>query len=324
MVKYIVALTAALVIALTGVGYLIYNRYQMSETNDLLNSELMEANLEIGRAHTLYGNAQAKNEKLQKDLQDYLKKNNELIVAYGELEAKYDAVVNNTEVPTDVTTGDPIACDVPSFSRGMLYEAITENTLTPVDSLQGAYQDHRLFIGCLVKPYPNSDRNIPMFIGYNLHLSIGGQVVETYTESGAVNHYVNLFELDDKGNRVGEFKLSRLEFVVNKPDKSKFFWFNPKLDIGVFAGYAFDKSFTTGGTLGMSFMSWGLTENDLTFKFLRLGLDASSNRFGVSFAPAMWNAGSVIPVISNLWVSPAVTFAFSGAHSLSLQLTVGL
>lgn len=303
-----------------------YSKWQLNKTNDALNEQLMKANLTIGKAHTQFGDAQNKIKELDKDLQVALKKNGELVTAYGELEAEYKASGKGNVSPEIVYVEGP-AIEVPielNLKRGMLYQAITNKTLVELDQFYAEFSDNKVDITCLVNPIINNNRRIPMGIGYDLHLKLTGQFVSTYTKSGAVNHYLNLWEVDKKGKKLGKFNVKSFEVVVQKPKGKSFFWWSPKLDAGAFIGSSFDLKLTSGASVGFSTSGYGYTKNDLSWRFVRLGVDFSDNKVGLSFSPAAYNLGEILPLVSNLFLGSYISFNSQQIGGAGLNLSVGL
>lgn len=154
-----------------------------------------------------------------------------------------------------------------------------------------AYSDYRLNIS--VNLVMSSSENNPFLLAakieYELHLKTMAQIVQTISESGATNNYVNIFELSDKGAKVGKFEITSFETVINDTRKSHFSWWNPKLDLGLFAG--FDGKLIYGGDLGISIMSYGKSGNDLSWRFLRFSAMLHNNSIGIGLCPISWNAG---------------------------------
>lgn len=324
MAKYVLVFLLA-VVAILG-GKLYWDKHRLGKAYDQLNGQLMQANLELGKAKTAFGKASEKLEKLEKDLQASLLANNELITKYSELEAKYTALANFSPQPDIVYVEGP-AVEVPkelNLIRGLLYEAITEHTLAPLASIGANASDHRLSLHCIIKPFTNTERLIPVSLGYELHLKIGAQLIETIMPSGAVNNYVRLFELDDKGKPVGEFQLTKFSVLVEDRTKSHFMWWAPRLDFGVNLNLTQDFKFTPNGSFGISVMAYGKTRADMSWRFLRFGFDFTRGSVGASFAPALWNFGTVLPLIENLWLGPNVGIMSDGSKMFGLSFNVGL
>jgi hypothetical protein len=333
MTKYIPwILGIFLVVTLIFGGKTLYDKYNLDNLTDQLNEQLMESNLSLGKARTEFGSAQNRISELEDDLRGAIEAKDEVLTRYGELEAAYAATGGSTGTGT-VELPDVVIEQGEEYEPGMLYVGITEKELGILpEGLTASYQDYRVKIDAHV--WPKLERAIPLgednLVGYNhsidykLDLKLKAQLVETIAKTGAINYYVNIFELDDKGKVVGKFDITKFEMTVDDQTSASFYWFCPKIDVGLFGGLSRDISFAGGGTFGLSIMGYGLTKNDLSFKVLRLGLDFYGEDLGVSVSPVMWNAGSVLPLVSNIWLSPYVGFDLSGLKSGGIQLTVGL
>lgn len=300
-------------------GYSLYLKNKLEDTNSALNDKLMEMDLDLGKAHTEFGNAQKHISDLQSKLKDALKDNNELIVAYGELEAKYNSSGGSTG---SGSIGDTTPVDDNEFEPGMWYMAINKSDLVKFESISFLHKDFRINIRGQV--YPLSVDSVNTDVEYDISMKLVGQLVQSATKSGAVNHYFNLFEIDDDGNMVGELKLEKFEVTVDKPDDKEFFWWSPHVDVGVFLGMADKIKPYSGASVGFTSSGYGLTKNDLSWKFFRLGVDFSSDALGLSFSPAAYNLGEALPLISNLYLSPYISAMSNGRKSAGLLLSVGL
>jgi len=81
-----------------------------------------------------------------------------------------------------------------------------------------------------------------------------------------------------------------------------FYAFLPKLDIGVEADFAGLKRPALGFSVGASLMGYGLSEDDLEWRFLRLSAGAVGDKATLGFAPVSWNMGKRLPLVSDLWL----------------------
>jgi hypothetical protein len=297
-------------------GQTLYTKWQLQDAHDTLNEQLMEANLELGKAKTEFGNAQKHVSELQNELQSALKKNNELLTAYGELEAKYEIIAGGSGSDT-IEPGELLEPG-DKYKPGMWYIADSEIQLSEMKELKINYGDFRIDILTTTGPerWTTTD--------YRLHMKFTGQFVQSTTRTGAINYYFSLWEIDDEGNRVGELGLESFDVVVQKPKQKSMFWWAPHLDLGVFLGMNDKVSLFSGASIGFTTSGYGLTKNDLTWKFVRLGADFSSDTIGLSFSPAQYNLGEVLPLISNLFIGPYISAASNGTKGLGLNLTVGL
>jgi hypothetical protein len=313
------------ILVLVGVGVLasagVYGWYrvrQAEQANGKLNDQLQQAQLDIGKAHTELGNAQSQAKKDSDADLDVIKARDETITQYAKLIAAYKAQGGGSDVaPTP--SGTPVDNTEPLIP-GQLYIAQSPSLLQLYSlPMSLNYSDFRLdAITTLGVKQSGSAYSLTADTKYNLHLKIMAQLVTTIGETGAVNNYANVFEVDDKGNKLGKFELTSFEAVVQDQRKAKFTWFNPRLDLGLM-GTAFGlHNYAWGGSLGVSLASYGLSNNDCSWRFLRLGLDLYEKNVGFEVEPFMWNFARYLPLISNLWLGPGVTYGLGSGQGFGL------
>lgn len=284
-----------------------------------LQDRLLAANLEVGKARTMYGDVSKKASVLEEELKVEIKKWKGSMTRFVSLEAKY-RTLKKTKTKAKIVYVDKPPVEIPAelkVQRGMLYEAVTDNTLVPVKVLQRKVKDHKIAIACKVEPQPG--QRVPMEIAYEMNLRLRGQLVEKKLEDGNLVHFMNLFIIDENGNIREKAPLTHFEVVVDNSDiKPKFYWWAPHLDIG--ASLSVSRLIpVAGGSVGISLAGYGDTKNDLKWRFGRLGVDVS-DRLGFSIDPALWNLGSVLPLVSNIWLSPHIVFRADGSRAYGFMI----
>ena len=112
--------------------------------------------------------------------------------------------------------------------------------------------------------------------------------------------------------------------------RSKFFWWNPKIDLNVFGGlnvykFNFGKGrvnniVSAGADIGISTSSYGETEVNSSFRFIRLGVGYDGERRAgrISFAPVLFNIGKPLPLLTNLYLAPQIGIDTAGGLTLTL------
>lgn len=312
-------LVAMALVALALGFNLVVEKYKAKEAISKLNEELMKANLDLGKAHTAFGNANEYIGELESKLQDELKAKNETLSMYGELLAKYKAkgkgtvkyetVIETVEVPVEVAM---------EFNRHHFYWAETTKVMQDLGPVFGPsyYRDHRVSLSCMGL---TEDDGVVVGHAYQLNLKLQGQLAQTTTESGAVNHYLTLWEIDDNGKRVGKFKLDKFEVTVEDVRKSDYIWWAPHVDVGLVGTYVDPY---VAGVVGFSTSGFGKTANDLDLRFPHIGLTLS-DPFMVSISPFLWNLGGPLPLVSNLWAGPSIILR-KGGNLIGLTLNVVL
>lgn len=324
----LVILVICLVAAVGLTGKIAWNKFQLNKANAALNEQLMKANLEIGRAHTKFGDADRYAKELEKALKDEIDERDADLTRYGELlleyktKGKHQGKGKIVYVQGPKTEGD-------KFETGQLYQATDNRTLIKIESIGETYSDHRIEATCNFIPPIEPELLIGFEFDYELHLKFAGQLVETITPSGAINHYFTMWEIDETGERIGKVDIIDYTTVVTDQRSKKFFWWAPHVDIGLIAGGGFPGGLVGGGSMGFSVMGYGLTDNDLQIRMLRLAVSLSGAMGskllpGIGVTPAQYNLGEHIPLISNLWVGPHVGYKLDGSWFLALEVSAVL
>ena len=297
----VASLIAALALSLGLLTKIGITNYKLRHQSSTLSQELAAANLEKGQALTLVGETGSKVNSLEEDLQDSLRDLNLQVTRYVELEAKYKVLKSKKgQAQVAYYPGDDIQVDCPNveFIRGLYYEAVTNFSLAEVKSMANIYKDHRLTARYAFVPRPNTKRFLASYFDYELDLRIKAQLVETVSTTGVINHFVNIYEVTPEGDQ--KFELTNFEVTVDDQRLPHFQWWTPHLDIA-----ALGTTSGVGASLGISVAGYGKTENDLSWRFVRLSLDIF-DKPAIGFTPFVYNVGGPMPLISNLYLGPHV------------------
>lgn len=146
---------------------------------------------------------------------------------------------------------------------------------------------------------------------FHLSTTVGKQ------DNGQMVFYHTLgYEVPGKSDKRYKINLTSSEYL-QAPQVRQMSWWNPVLDVGVFVGgnahpFAWGgdpgSRFSVGAELGLTFSSYGYTKVDSLWRFFRVGAgyDAQRKTAHFSFAPATFNVGDPLPLITNLWLYPYV------------------
>jgi hypothetical protein len=303
---------------------------QTEEVTSDLNKKLMEANLEIGRAESRFGNASEHVNHLEKHLKKEMKKRSALLTRYGELRARYEVEVSRKlETRVEIINTVSVAeCTTLKLTEGQLYVARNKE-LGALSPFSVRYEDHRIAIGCAVNTRVTPAGAVPVGISYNLNLKLKANIVETITPTGAINNYVTIYELNEKGAVVGKFEIQKFEMVIDDQRTPKFLWWDPHMDIAVGVGIRSDSTIDKlnwegSASLGFTPMSYGLSSKDLAWRFARFSFDLGQD-ISIGLTPVLYNIGNNLPVFTNLWVGPFVHYGLSDKEwgfGLSLGATL--
>lgn len=120
-------------------------------------------------------------------------------------------------------------------------------------------------------------------------------------------------------------KISNGYAMVDPTEKStenSFYWFDPKLNAGINFGLN-GSNFYTRPALGVSWMGFGLTKNDLKWKFINTGIDVDTelSNVGINFMPFLYRPFDSF--ITNTYLGPGINYTNSGT-SYFLGISLGL
>jgi len=296
-------LIAALTSSLGLLGKTGCDRAKLQTANDKLNEELMKANLELGRANTKFGNAEQHIDELKGQIKDEIRQRDAEMTRYGKLRARYRVLARKKRVKiTETVYKDKIikvsVTEDLDLVPGMYYEAIDEFSLKPIFAVNGDYSDHRLKLSISLFPNPEFMGGTKWQLDYDLTLKLEAQLVETYLPSGGVNHYATVWEVNDRGEKIGEFKITDYLVVVKRPNTKQWFWWAPRLDLNLLTSISIpDIHIDMGGSLGFSFFGYGLTKRDLDFRILRISVDIMGNDLAFGITPFIYNIGQFLPLV---------------------------
>ena len=278
----------------------------LNNANTELNKKLMEANLEIGRAHTKFGDANKYIKELEDEIQKEIKEREGFITRIGKLEAELKAHGEGSGT-TVVTIIDEKIVEVPaelSVLKGQLYQALENNKIVLVSSIMGNYKDFRLDIKATVQPKEGSV-DLPINFEYDLHQKFRGIFVEDILPSGAINNYFSFWEVDDNGKTVTDIRLTNFQVIINDKRKPKLYWWCPRLDVSAFLDVSGPLNVDHGIDMGLSLSAYGKTPNDLTWRFLRLGIGVGDD-ISLSLTPVLYNLGQPLPLLTNAWLGAGI------------------
>lgn len=315
-------LSVGLALAVGLVGKLAWTNYQLNQRTSQLNEQLMQANLELGRAHTQFGNVEKYVKTLEEGIQAEIKERNAIATSFAHFKANLKINKPVTIVKNQVKTiyKDKII-EVPAkleLKLGGVYQVVGPGKVYEISVIPFKFKDH------LVEVYHMAIPNLGNFgfkhkFGYRISLGIAGQMVETRTSSGAVNHYLNLYALGPNGEKTQRLNLQEFNVVVKDLTKPKWWWWSPHIDIGALGLVDQNLKLHAGGSLGFSVGGYGHTKNDLSWRYLRLSLDLSK-KAGIGISPVVYNMGEFLPLISDLWIGPHLTWALKDEWLMGFTL----
>jgi len=164
--------------------------------------------------------------------------------------------------------------------------------------------------------------------GREYHLS----TVVGKRKDGSNLYYHSLkYKVPEKSNKLYNIPILSSAYKQQLSNR-QIFWWNPTLDLSITPGgiiYSItppENLWAFGIDLGVSFSSYGRTKADNLWKFFRVGLgyDAIQNSGFLSFSPVLFNFADPMPLLTNLYIIPKISFDYRGNLSLMLGFSVGL
>jgi len=217
----------------------------------------------------------------------------------------------NTEV---VTCNDGRLIDVHGYTKKAQIKELTDTNKAPVASVT--------FNAAKKKPWSYE------IYGKSYHLVTA---VSRKDSGQLIFHHQLKYGVPGKSTKKYPIKLETSEYL-QVPVLNKMFWWNPKLDINVFAGAKIyevtlgpgrpTSLFSFGSDIGITFSSYGPTKIDSIWRFFRLGVgyDAERRAAHFSFAPASFNIGMPLPIFTNFYIAPQVAIDTAGGLTVDLGL----
>lgn len=299
------------------------NNYRLSLDNKQLIKQQMKSQLDIGKAETNYGNAQKQLKQVNEEVQNWIKENDARATDVGILKGKLNAIMNGqgeriqiVKVPetTIIKGADGEICKLSQINNVDSVSSLGKYVWLDLDGdgqpdtktnkLILPYKDYRIDIEV------DALQNI---FNYSLHQNFKGEFVKAITKAGGTVHFIRLNEIDDKGNKIGEIKITDFKVVTENPDKvsKKFFAWNPQIDFGINTNLSNTLKSSVSGEIGLSTSSYGQTKDDNDWRFIRLSIGKSGDKYTGNFSPACWNGGKVIPVVKDLLLCPTIGYTNS-------------
>ena len=324
----LVLISIAVVISGLFLTKLQFLNFKLNKANQQLNEELMKSNLELGRAETKLGNADKYINKLEKNIQLEIKEREAIIKSFANFKASLQkegkgSMTETTRIEEKVVEVEKDLNLIPGF----LYQAVTQKTMVPIVEENAKYEDDFLTAWLRLRSHKaeGTDRRIAFEIAYQLHLDLEGIMIETYTSTGAVNNYLELYVLDRNNKRITKLQVTKFEVIVKDERTKSWYWWAPHIDVGVPIGVRLaPPELMMGGSIGFSFSGYGKTKNDLDWRVLRLSLDMIKDTPAVGFTPVLYNIGQKIPVVSNIWLGPHLNWQPLNRWSLGVLLGIML
>jgi len=295
-------------------------KYKQYSTN------LVQANTEIVNSlKDEIAKLKKENNTALNQMLDEIKKRDEKITNMGLTIAKMDGDLTKIRVAADKTykvgTDDPNAYEFKKVMYGFKDDKGKE-TEVPV---------------AWVQYFPNREADKQWKTGvYDLDYYV--RTVQSTQKDGQLNTNTQIWfenerDAASRGVKV-PLDIKSSEFKQLKKEDKEFYWWAPHINLNVDVGFGLgslsggssDSSTSTlvAGGISFSAMGYGRTKNDLTWRFLDLGISTNGNDIYTKFTPFTYNLGEVLPLISNTHIGPFIGYSFSGDSKGDILFGIGL
>lgn len=314
------------IISLIGVGVVLilgslkawqlYNEYyETHEAMALLSQDLTIAT-DFGKA------TNKKLENLNKKYAQLLREHNAEITAYAELHAKYEATAKvlkelQSSIPNNTTTS------VPCPESGQC----TREVCWPLfigEELLYQHEDHRITLSVNLQRLDKV--NWQTTLSYHIHPLLKLTLFEiTNTKTGHKDMQAKLVEVDEAGNELQPVKITKFEYVTKDDSRPGMIWWGPSLKLGIHQPLFAQNSWYPRAFLAVSFSKWGIPGDVGLWHFFQLGIGtgAKSPIFFIA-TPVSYNLGSVLPLISDLWIGIDVTIDIGARCTVGFSISTSL
>ena len=304
--KWILIIVGA---ALAAVSLFAYQQWQeasnLKDITSRLNTELMQKDLDLGRAHTEIGDARSSLVNMSSRIQKEVEQREALAIMYTELEAVLETEKKNVKIETVIKYKDrnvvkEVAIEVEGPER-IIYLTETGETHA-LESLLFDYKDYRIDI--------NGDA-IKKTLSYQIHQRFRLTLIETLTVTGAVNHYAELFEITPSSELDIKLILEEFHVLVNEPNlRSQIFWLAPHVDMtgSTIMRLSLPVGMTCLLEVGVSLSGYGLTPSDLEWRFFRASVGYAEQELFLGISPVQINVAKFIPLVDNIWMTPSLYY----------------
>ena len=143
------------------------------------------------------------------------------------------------------------------------------------------------------------------------------KIIQTEQKTGQMNTYAEAWVETDQPKEYKDTKfpltIKEMEFKQEKKSNKEFFLWAPHLNLNLDYSFSSTLDNNIAGGLSFSTMGYGITKNDLDWKFLEFGFNTNGKDFTLKLSPFSYNIGRHIPLISNTFLGPFVGFGSDGA-----------
>lgn len=255
--------------------------------------------------------------EIEKRYGKLLKQRKEDLIAYAELEAKYNSKpkIITKVVESIVTVDGSTDSDSCVVGLGEL----------PKEKLSLDFTDGRLSAKLNLE---RIEANKWKFgIEYKLTQRFKIEVLHTKEQAtGKENLLVSLKELDEQNLEIGELEVTEFNYSSKLNIQSGMRWWDPAITLGIHQPAFSQYGWLPVGYIAFSFSKYYFPNKEYPgLRFFQLGIGINARVHPVIiFTPVLYNLGNNIPLIKDLWVGVDATIDFGAQFSVGISISTTL
>jgi len=333
IIKAVIFVFVLAAIGITALNGYAWMKSELDHRDDQLKIELeknrrykiydAEYAANLARADTVIGSlkediselekiAATKDDALKEALDD-IKNNNETIFNLGQTVAELDENIRKLRTESS---------HVYKADTGDINEQYFIDIMYPLKDKDGDISNEIPYAWAIF--YPNKPASEKWKYGiYQLDYNI--RTIQTKQEDGNINTYSEVWFQNNK-RKISKgidvpIKITSSDFKQAPiPDKRFYLW-APHVSLNLDTAFGTNVDVSVGGGLSFNLSGYGRTKNDLSWKFIEVGLSTNGADVWAKFSPVSYNIGDLLPVISNTFISPFVGY---GLDDGALMFGIGL
>lgn len=138
------------------------------------------------------------------------------------------------------------------------------------------------------------------------------------TDNGLQTQYVQLWAKNPESGVKVPLAVMDSSFMYADPEAPSFRW-TTHIDAGI-VGVVTPLRATGGGTLGVSFAAYGVTDDDNEWRFGRVGIGTDGESGWLEVDPVGYNLGKQLPLVDDVWLYGGAVVSPDG-YGASVKLT---
>jgi len=177
--------------------------------------------------------------------------------------------------------------------------------------------------------YPNKPPNEKWKTGV-YPLEFKTKIIQTEQADGQWNTYVETWAENNKDKESKGIKLplhiTLADFKQMRNKNKEFYWWAPHFNLNLDLGSSYineeDSSISTYGGLSFSMFGYGNTKNNLSWRFMDIGLSTNKSSYYLKLTPATYNIGELLPFINNTFIGPFIGISNKGASVYGVGISI--